>query len=107
MAAAAPAAEVVQGDYELSDNTSFSLSDADRAAGVVLLCSAFIQEDELVIDVSPTMDDLSEDQYLAGQHVQEYLATVDQVEALTHDIRWLGLRLEASATFTFTAGQSQ
>ena len=98
-------AEVVQGDYELSDNTSFSLSDADRAAGVVLLCSTFIQTDELVVDVSRTMDDLGEDQYLAGQHVQEYLATVDRVEALTHDIRWLGLRLKDPATFAFTAGQ--
>jgi NAD(P)H-flavin reductase/ferredoxin len=98
-------AEVVQGDYELSDNTSFSLSDADRAAGVVLLCSTFVQADELVVDVSRTMDDLSEDQYLAGQHVQEYLATVDRVDALTHDIRWLGLHLEDPATFNFTAGQ--
>jgi hypothetical protein len=41
---------VVEGDYELSDNTSFSLSDADRAA------------------------------------------TVDRMEPLTRDIRWLGLR---------------
>ncbi|HUY50154.1 MAG TPA: 2Fe-2S iron-sulfur cluster binding domain-containing protein [Streptosporangiaceae bacterium] len=98
-------AEVVQGDYELSDNTSFSLSDADRAAGVVLLCSTFIQADELVVDVSRTMDDLSEDQYLAGQHVQDYTATVDRIEALTHDIRWLGLRLEDPAGFTFAAGQ--
>jgi len=98
-------AEVVEGDYELSDNTSFSLSDADRAAGVVLLCSTFVQTDELVVDVSQTMDDLSEDQYLAGQHVQEYSATVDRIEPLTHDIRWLGLRLDEPAGFTFTAGQ--
>ena len=42
-------AEVVEGDYELSDNTSFSLSDADRAAGVVLLCSTFAQADGLGI----------------------------------------------------------
>jgi NAD(P)H-flavin reductase/ferredoxin len=98
-------AEVVQGDYELSDNTSFSLSDADRAAGVVLLCSTFVQADELIVDVSRTMDDLSEDQYLAGQHVQEYAATVDRIEALTHDIRWLGLRLDDPAELSFVAGQ--
>lgn len=98
-------AEVVQGDYELSDNTSFSLSDADRAAGVVLLCSTFIPADELVVDVSQTMDDLSEDQFLAGQHVQEYSATVDRIEPLTRDIRWLGLRLDGPARFTFAAGQ--
>jgi alkene monooxygenase reductase len=98
-------AEVVQGEYELSDNTSFSLSDADRAAGVVLLCSTFVESDELVIDVSQTMDDLSEEQYLAGQHVQEYVATVDRAEGLTHDIRWLGLRLDDPAGLPFTAGQ--
>ena len=45
---------------------------------------------ELVVDVSRTMDDLSEDQYLAGQHIAEHTATVDRIEALTHDIRWLG-----------------
>jgi alkene monooxygenase reductase len=98
-------AEVVQGDYELSDNTSFSLSDADRAAGVVLLCSTFVDEDELVVDVSQTMDDLSEEQYLAGQHVQEYVATVDRISALTHDIRLLGLRLDEPASMSFVAGQ--
>jgi alkene monooxygenase reductase len=98
-------AEVVQGDYELSDNTSFSLSDADRAAGVVLLCSTFVPADELVVDVSETMDDLSEDEFLAGQHVQEYSATVDRNEPLTRDIRWLGLRLDGAARFTFAAGQ--
>jgi len=98
-------AEVVQGDYELSDNTSFSLSDADRAAGVVLLCSTFAAADELVVDVSRTMDDLSEDQYLAGQHVQDYTATVDRIEALTHDIRWLGLQLDEPAELSFVAGQ--
>src|SRR5580693_9633191 len=75
-------AEVVQGEYEVSDNTSFSLSDADRAEGVVLLCSTFVESDELVVDVSQTMDDLSEEQYLAGQHVQEYQATVDRAEVL-------------------------
>ena len=98
-------AEVVQGDYELSDNTSFSLSDADRAEGVVLLCSTFVESDELVVDVSQTMDDLSEDEYLAGQHVQEYVATVSRIEKLTHDIRRLRLRLDDPAGLSFVAGQ--
>ncbi len=99
-------AEVVEGDYELSDNTSFSLSDADRAAGVVLLCSTFVDgQEDLVVDVSQTMDDLSEEEYLAGQHVQEYAATVDRISALTHDTRWLGLRLDQAADLPFVAGQ--
>jgi NAD(P)H-flavin reductase/ferredoxin len=98
-------AEVVQGEYELSDNTSFSLSDADRSEGVVLLCSTFVESDELVVDVSQTMDDLTEEQYMAGQHVQECVATVDRTEALTHDIRWLGLHLDDPDRLPFTAGQ--
>src|SRR5215470_5569292 len=52
-------AEVLEGDYDLSDNTSFSLSEADRQADIVLLCSTFAADDDaLIIDVSHTMDDL-------------------------------------------------
>jgi NAD(P)H-flavin reductase/ferredoxin len=98
-------AEVVDGDYRLSDNTSFSLSDADREAGVVLLCSTFIEDNDLTIDVSNTMDDLGQEDYQAGQNVQEYVAVVDRVEALTHDIRWLGLHIADPAGCPFTAGQ--
>jgi len=98
-------AEVVEGDYDLSDNTSFSLSDADREAGIVLLCSTFAKDDGLIVDVSQTMDDLTEGDYLAGQHVQEVVAVVDAIKALTHDIRWIGLRIDDPAGFQFTAGQ--
>src|SRR6266498_232870 len=98
-------AEVVEGDCRLSDNTSFSLSDADRASGVVLLCSTCPEADRLVVDVSETMDDLTEEQYMAGQRIQEYAATVDRIDALTHDIRWLGLRLDEPAEMSFAAGQ--
>jgi len=98
-------AEAVEGDYRLGDNTSFSLTDDDRARGIVLLCSTFPDGDGLVIDVSQTMDDLSEEQYLAGQRVQQYLATVDRLDTLTHDIRWLGLRLDEPPDIAFAAGQ--
>lgn len=98
-------AEVLEGDYDLSANTSFSLSDADREAGVVLLCSTFAAGESLVIDVSRTMDDLAEDDYLAGQHVREVTAEVDAIRPLTHDIRLLGLRVADGAGFAFKAGQ--
>jgi len=93
-------AEVVEGDYQLSDRTSFSLSDGDRAAGVVLLCSTFPAAEGLVVDVSRTMSDLTVEQYLGGQLVQRTVATVDRLDALTHDIRWLGLRLDEPMPFT-------
>jgi len=98
-------AEVVDGDYDLSDNTSFSLSDADREAGVVLLCSTFAKDGALIVDVSQTMDDLTEDDYLAGQHVLETVAVVDAIKPLTHDIRWVSLGIDDPAGFQFTAGQ--
>ena len=98
-------AQLVDGDCVLSDNTSFSLSDADRAAGIVLLCSTYAANGAVVVDVSETMDDLTEDEYRAGQQVQEHVAVVDRLDALTHDIRWLGLRLEEPGEMTFAAGQ--
>ncbi|WP_246000310.1 2Fe-2S iron-sulfur cluster binding domain-containing protein [Nocardioides pocheonensis] len=98
-------AHVVDGDYRLGESTSFALSDADRDAGVVLLCSTFADSGDLVVDVSKTMDDLTEEQYLAGHHVQEFTATVDRVDLLTHDIRWLGLRLNDESAMSFVAGQ--
>ena len=98
-------AQLLEGDCQLSDNTSFSLSDAERSAGIVLLCSTYSAGGEMVVDLSETMDDLTEEQFKAGQQVQEYVATVDRLEALTHDIRWLRLRLEEPAAMTFVAGQ--
>lgn len=98
-------AQLLDGECRLSDNTSFSLSDADRASGIVLLCSTYFVGDELLVDITETMDDLTEEQYRAGQQVQEHVVTVDRFEALTRDIRWLGLRLEEPADMTFMAGQ--
>jgi len=97
-------ASVVEGEYRASSGTSFSLSDADRDAGIVLLCSTF-PEGDLVVDVEATMDDLNEDAYRAGQTVLEVVGTVDRNEELSHDIRWLGLRLDPGTTFPFVAGQ--
>lgn len=97
-------AEVVDGDFRLSDNTSFSLSEKDRDAGIVLLCSTFAETD-LTIDVSVTMDDLDEIAFNAGQDVNEVVGTVDRRELLSHDIVWLGLQLEEGVELPFIAGQ--
>ena len=97
-------AVLVSGECRLGDNTSFSLSDADRHNGIVLLCSSY-PEAEVVVDVTDTMDDLTEDRYMAGQQVQEYAATIDRLDPLTHDIRWLGLRLDDLGEISFLPGQ--
>jgi NAD(P)H-flavin reductase/ferredoxin len=96
-------AEVVEGDYRLGDNTSFALSDSDRAGGQVLLCSTIPAGDELVVDVSGTMPDLTAEEYHRGQSIGQYTGTVDRIDTLTPDIRWLGLQLDEP--MPFTAGQ--
>lgn len=97
-------AEVIEGEYSLNDNTSFSLSEKDRDAGIVLLCSTFADSD-LTIDVSVTMDDLDEVGFNAGQDMYEVTGTVDRREMLSHDIVWLGLKLEDGVELPFIAGQ--
>ena len=97
-------AEVVEGDVTLGLNTSFSLSDADRANGVVLLCSTFCETD-VTVDVSATMDDLDETAFRAGQDLLELTGTVDRREQLSHDIVWLGIQLSGGDKLPFTAGQ--
>lgn len=95
-------AHLADGDCRLGDQTSFSLSDADREAGVVLMCSTFVDAGHAVLDLGDTME-LTEDEFHAGQQITQYAATVDRLDALTHDIRWLGLRLEGP--MEFVAGQ--
>ena len=97
-------AEIVEGDVTLGLNTSFSLSDADRANGVALLCSTFCESD-VTIDVTATMDDLDETTYRAGQDLLELTGTVDRREHLSHDILWLGLQLAEGEKLPFVAGQ--
>jgi NAD(P)H-flavin reductase/ferredoxin len=97
-------AQLVDGDCELSDRTSFSLSDADRENGVVLLCSTYVTGGEAVFDVSRTMD-LTADEFQSGGHVVEYLAEVACIEAVTHDLRRVRFRLLDPPAMRFTAGQ--
>jgi NAD(P)H-flavin reductase/ferredoxin len=97
-------AEVIEGDFTLSDNTSFSLSEKDRDAGIVLLCSTYADTD-LTIDVSVTMDDLDEIGFNAGQETNEVTGTVDRREMLSHDIVWIGLKLDEGVELPFVAGQ--
>ncbi|AGB22271.1 2-polyprenylphenol hydroxylase-like oxidoreductase [Mycobacterium sp. JS623] len=97
-------AEVVEGDFTQSDGTSFSLSDADRDAGVVLLCSTY-PEGDLVVDVSDTMDDLTDEEYNAGQNIVEFTGTVDRIVDYTHDIAGIEIKLDEPSNITFVPGQ--
>jgi len=97
-------AQLVSGDCELSDRTSYSLSDADRENGVVLLCSTHVIRGEAVFDVSGTMD-LSDEDFRSGNRVVEHVAEVTAIEPLAHDIRAVRFRLVDPPTMKFVAGQ--
>jgi alkene monooxygenase reductase len=97
-------ARLVDGECRLGEQTSYSLSDADRAAGMLLLCSTYLEEGPIVVDVSDTMD-LTEAQFAAGRQVTEYSAVVEGIDVLTHDVRRVGLRLVDPPQLRFTAGQ--
>jgi NAD(P)H-flavin reductase/ferredoxin len=95
---------LVSGECQLSDRTSFSLSDSDREAGVVLLCSTYVSGSEAVFDVSGHMD-LTADEFMAGSQIAEHRAEVTAIESLTHDIRAVRLRLLEPREMKFAAGQ--
>jgi alkene monooxygenase reductase len=97
-------ARLVDGECRLGEQTSYALSDADRAAGMLLLCSTYLAADAIAVDVSDTMD-LTEAEFAAGHQVTEHDAMVERVDALTHDIRRVGLRLVDPPQLRFIAGQ--
>jgi len=97
-------AQLVRGDCELSSRTSFSLSDADRAGGVVLLCSTYVTGGDAVFDVSRTME-LDEAEFRSARHVAEYVAEVAAIEAPAPELRRIRLRLIDPPAMRFTAGQ--
>lgn len=97
-------AQLVEGDCRLGEQTSYSLSDQDRAAGILLLCSTYLDQGDVVVDVSETMD-LAAEEFTAGSQLIEHDCVVEGVDAVTHDIRWLRLRLVDPPELRFTAGQ--
>ncbi len=97
-------AQLVSGACQLSDRTSFSLSDADRDAGIVLLCSTYVTTGEAVIDLTSVME-LGEDEFRAGYRVAEHTARVTAVVPLTHELRAVRLRMPDDRPLAFVAGQ--
>lgn len=95
---------LVSGECELSARTSFSLSDADREAGVVLLCSTRVRAGRATFDVGATMD-LTAEEYLAGQQTAVYRAEVAELAPLGPELRLLRLRVVDPPRLRFTAGQ--
>lgn len=92
---------VVDGDVE-QRGLPFGLTDADRASGWVLACTAVPMSD-CVIDVDEM--ELSLDEFDAGDRICNYSCEVESRLALTDDIRVLRLRVGSGDPFKFIAGQ--
>lgn len=89
--------QVLEGDVDLGDASSFALMDMEREEGVVLACCALPESDvtiEADIDVDPDF---------LGLPVEDYQAQVVSLENLSPTIK--GVRLELDRPMQFQAGQ--
>ncbi|MBI3249325.1 MAG: 2Fe-2S iron-sulfur cluster binding domain-containing protein [Deltaproteobacteria bacterium] len=93
-------AMIVEGEVDNTEASSFALLDYERQQGLALLCCAYPES-----DVTIELWDYDEEELSSGAQVQQFTAEVERIDALTHDIRGLHLRLVEPATVDFTAGQ--
>ncbi len=88
---------LLEGDVALQRYSNFALSDTERTNGYALMCRA-MPEENLVVELLH----YDPDNYRLEHLIADGEATVETVEALTHDITRLVLRAPG---FDFTPGQ--
>jgi propane monooxygenase reductase subunit len=91
---------LLQGEVSLKRYSSFALSDSEEANGYTLLCRA-MPDDDLVIELLH----FDPDNYRLENPIRDGHTTVVAVEALTHDIRRVLLRVVEPEDFSFVPGQ--
>ncbi|MCW2986320.1 MAG: ascD [Conexibacter sp.] len=89
---------LLDGEVDLDRYSTFALPDFEESEGYTLLCRAHAMS-----DVEIELINYDEEIIRSGVPIVEATAQVEAVEALTHDIRRLVLRLPAP--LTFNAGQ--
>jgi len=89
---------LLDGEVDLDRYSTFALPDFEEAEGWTLLCRA-----HALTDVEIELVNYDEEVIRSGVPIVEAAATVEAVEALTHDIRRLVLRLDEP--LAFNAGQ--
>jgi propane monooxygenase reductase component len=87
-------------DIELDKYSTFALPDYEKEEGFTLLCRAHAYED-LTIELL----NYDEEMIQSGLPIQEATAEVVSIEAVTHDMRHLVLRLTEPGEFRFFPGQ--
>ena len=87
-------------DIELDRYSTFALPDYEREEGFTLLCRAHVYE-----DVTIELLNFDEEMIHSGLPIQNAVAEVVSIEAVTHDLRHLVLRLIEPAEIKFFPGQ--
>ncbi|MCB5943837.1 NADH:ubiquinone reductase (Na(+)-transporting) subunit F [Acidocella sp. KAb 2-4] len=90
--------EVVDGEVDHADASSFALMDFERNEGKTLACSARLKSDATI------EADIDEDPDQRRIPIQDFAVTVEKLDNLTHDVKGVRLRLEGKS-IDFQAGQ--
>lgn len=93
-------AQVVEGEVDNTEASSFALLDFEKQQGMALLCCAYPES-----DVSIELWDYDEADLVSDLTVREYEVEVVRVVELTHDIRGIHLQLHDPQRIEFKAGQ--
>jgi propane monooxygenase reductase subunit len=87
-------------DIELDKYSTFALPDYEKDEGFTLLCRAHVYE-----DVTIELLNYDEDMIRSGLPIQDAVAEVVSIDAVTHDMRHVVLRLVEPTEIRFFPGQ--
>jgi propane monooxygenase reductase component len=91
---------LLDGDVDLDRYSTFALPDYEEAEGWTLLCRAHAYS-----DLEVELINYDEDELRSGNPPRTVQTHVTAVDALTHDIRLLRVKIEDDEEFTFKPGQ--
>src|ERR1700752_2714521 len=91
---------LMEGDVELKKYSNFALSDTEKANGYSLMCRA-MPESNLVVELLH----YDKESYRLAFPIRDGVSVVEVVEALTHDITRLVLKVVEPSDFAFLPGQ--
>lgn len=97
---AACKAFLLDGDMDMDPFSTFALNETEEDEGFVLLCKSFAYSD-LEVELIAYHEDMLE----TGVPIQMVYAEVEEIEALTHDIKRLVLKLVDPPEMNFIPGQ--
>jgi NAD(P)H-flavin reductase/ferredoxin len=91
---------LLEGEVALKRYSNFALSDTEQTNGYSLMCRAMPEQD-LVVELLH----YDPDGYRLENPIRDGSATVEAIEALTHDITALTLKVGEPSDFSFLPGQ--